>query len=63
MSEKDTLVYIQHPEFVWVQARLEKTEGDDKAYVPMLIFANEQLIHPGAAPCTAPKWEKIWSLI
>jgi hypothetical protein len=43
MGKDDIFVYIKDPDFAWVPATLEKTEGD-KAYVTVPQYPNEQSI-------------------
>jgi hypothetical protein len=43
MGKDDTFVYIKDPDFAWVPATLNKTEGD-KAYVTVPQYPNEQSI-------------------
>jgi hypothetical protein len=43
MGKEDTFVYIKDPDFAWVPATLDKTEGD-KAYVTVPLYPNEQSI-------------------
>jgi hypothetical protein len=43
MGKDTTFVYIKDPDFAWVPATLEKTEGD-KAYVTVPLYPNEQSI-------------------
>jgi hypothetical protein len=43
MGKDDTFVYIKDPDFAWVPATLDKTEGD-KAYVTVPQYPNEQSI-------------------
>jgi hypothetical protein len=43
MGKDTTFVYIKDPDFAWVPATLDKTEGD-KAYVTVPLYPNEQSI-------------------
>lgn len=42
-EKKDTLVYIKHPEYAWIPAKLDKSEGD-KAYVSVPQYKDQQSI-------------------
>lgn len=42
-EKKDTLVYIKDPEYAWIPATLEKTEGE-KAHVTVPQYKDEQSI-------------------
>ena len=50
---KEAQVYIKHPEYAWIPARLDKTEGD-KAYVSVPQYKDQQAI--GCVP--AKKFEE-----
>jgi hypothetical protein len=43
MGKDTTFVYVKDPDFAWVPATLDKTEGD-KAYVTVPQYPNEQSI-------------------
>jgi hypothetical protein len=43
MTEKKSYIYIKDPEFAWIPATLEKSEGD-KAYVSVPQYKDEQSI-------------------
>ena len=42
-AAKDSNVYIKHPQYAWVPAKLERQEGD-KAYVSVAEYSGEQQI-------------------
>jgi len=42
-EKKDTLVYIKHPKYSWVPAKLDRQEGD-KAYVTVPQYKDQQSI-------------------